>query len=128
MSSSCFGLGLFKKKCVSSVSTCFTFTFDCFTWFRRFTLFFFLFFGLCTLLLIVPRYFLFSVVLGRSEVVYVVQVASSGSTLFLLVLGRFNGFQMFWRVSSCLRSKGCIVVAHVVKSDSDSSRLSKLDL
>ena len=63
-------------------------------------MFFFPVFGLCTLLLIVPRYFLFSVVLGRSEVVYVVQVASSGSTLFLLVLGRF---QRFSNVLACFK-------------------------
>ena len=59
---------------------------------------------LYTLLLIVLSFFLFSVLLDPSEVVYVVQVASSGSTLFLLVLGRFDGFQMSQHVLGCLRS------------------------
>ena len=49
---------------VPFVSTCSTVMLDCCKWFSRFMLFF----G-CTLLLIVLKYFLFSVVVGRSEVV-----------------------------------------------------------
>ena len=30
------------------------------------------------------------------------------------VFGHLDGFQMFWRVSSCLRSLGCSLVAHVL--------------
>ena len=44
----------------------------------------------------------------------------------LFVLGRLYGFQMFWRASYCLRSCGCILVAHVVHSDSESCSLSWL--
>ena len=73
------------------------------------------------------KVFVFSVLLDRSHVVYVVQVASSGYTLFFLVWVRLDGFHMFWRVPSCLRSMGCILVAHVFKSDSDSFRLAGLD-
>ena len=43
------------------------------------------------------------------------------STLFLFVLGRSYGIQMIWRASDCLLSFGCILVAHVVQSDSESS-------
>ena len=50
---------------------------------------------LFSLLLVVLRYFLFSVLLHRSEVVYVVQIASSGFTLFFLVWGRLDGFGVF---------------------------------
>ena len=48
--------------------------------------------------------FLFSLLLGLSEVVYVFQVASSCFTLFMFVLGRSDGFQIFWRVLERLRS------------------------
>ena len=58
--------------------------------------------------------FLFSLLQGRSEVVYVFQVASNCSTLFMFVFGRSEGFQMFWRVLERLRSLGCILVAHAV--------------
>ena len=48
--------------------------------------------------------FLFSLLLGLSEVVYVFQVASSCFTLFMFVLGRSDGFQIFWSVLGCLCS------------------------
>ena len=41
------------------------------------------------------KVFLFLVLLGRSEVVYVVQVASNCSTLLSLVSSRSDGSQMF---------------------------------
>ena len=66
------------------------------------------------------RYFLFSVLLGRSEVVYVGQVAES-FYFFFVCFGSFVRLSMIWRASDCLRSWGCILVAHVVQSDSESS-------
>ena len=66
------------------------------------------------------KVFLRSVVLGRSEVVLVVYIASQCSMLFFLVLRRLNGSSMFCSVLGRLRSLGCILVVRVVKSDSDS--------
>ena len=87
-------------------------------------MFYVFFFGLQTFLPIVLRYFLSSVVLGRSGVVLVVQIASNCSTLFWFVLDRSDGFRMFWRVLSCVRSSGCILVHLVFDSDSDSFNFS----
>ena len=50
------------------------------------------------------KVFLFSVVLGRPEVVQVVQIASNCSTLFGVVLGRSDCFWMF----------GVILVVHAL--------------
>ena len=43
------------------------------------------------------------------------------STFFLFVLGRLYSLQMIWRASDCLRFWCCILEAHVVQSDSESS-------
>ena len=49
------------------------------------------------------------------------------STLSLFVSGRLDGFRLFRCVLGCLGALGCILVAHVVKPDSDSIRFSRSD-
>ena len=68
---------------------------------------------------------LFSVVLGRLEVVLVVEVASNCFTLFLFVLDRSDGFRMFPRASRLFTFfRLYFSVLHIVKSDSDSFNFS----